>query len=63
MKKYQSNIFRQAVAMLLMVMAVMCANVALAQTYTLTSSEGNSVANGVTKTNLTFTGETPMSEK
>ena len=49
MKKYQSNIFRQTVAMLLMVWAVMCANVALAQTYTLTSSQGTKVSNNVSK--------------
>ena len=54
MKKYQSNIFRQTVAMLLMVLAVMCANVALAQT--LTSREGNSVTNDVTTTKINISG-------
>ncbi|MBQ4407550.1 MAG: hypothetical protein II852_11160, partial [Bacteroidales bacterium] len=55
MKKYQSNIFRQTVAMLLMVWAVMCvgASDVWAQTYTLTSSEGTTVTNDVTTTNIT----------
>ncbi|MBQ5550659.1 MAG: hypothetical protein IIT32_06330, partial [Bacteroidales bacterium] len=53
MKKYQSNIFRQAVAMLLMVWAVMCANVALAQTLT---SENSIVDNSVSQTKITVSG-------
>ncbi|MBP5682513.1 MAG: hypothetical protein J6X05_04635, partial [Bacteroidales bacterium] len=56
MKKYQSNIFRQTVSMLLMVLAVMCANVAFAQTYTLTSSQGTKVSNDVSSVVITASG-------
>ena len=56
MEKYQSNIFRQAVAVLMMVMAVMCANVALAQTLTIDGS--STVDNSVTATNISVSGIT-----
>ena len=55
MKKYQSNIFRKAMAVLLVVLAVMCATNVWAQTYTLTSSKGTSVASDVDKTTITAT--------
>ncbi|MBO7438466.1 MAG: hypothetical protein J6U21_02185 [Bacteroidales bacterium] len=57
MKQYHSNIFRRAVTMFVATLLVLCANVALAldSDFSLTSSAGTSVANGVEKVNLVVT--------
>ena len=53
MKKYPSNIFRRAVAIVVAALLVVCANNVWAQT--LTSSAGNSVAYDVTSVDIDVT--------